>query len=1224
MGVQLGQTHAKQIQQLIQTYRELKHSLWYRLSSLNQSVRDPADYFDSETLQELEGLAEGAKVAKSDLISHNLRLYLEGCAGGLHFVVPDRVVPNNSHGNELLHGMNEDLSTALKLQHSLFRSIQVRRPAGKHPYVCFTLTGQLGTLSGINTEGLSVTTTTLLNVQGSHNSTEGLLITLLVRRILENCHDLNSATALVRSIHKQKQLAGNWSLCMTFGSEFSYLEHDGKTVRCLPHLSQIVSTNHQLLIDPQFENPSLKVPTHSINRRNRFLQLMSGESLDTTALELVKTALQDRFDLSQNAVQQASNMHTIKRVDHQISLVLQPSEKLLWVTPSAQQSDYLKIDLTKLLPEFNANSNSSSATTRDAEAKGSTTSTHSHSRFLTQTEFHQACLNVDPSENSQSKRVCSRFELKMVEKPLDTKPDEKQVPIGAAVILGENTRCLALFKQLKSKGIPVYTIPLEPGSIDVAINSLESIWKFNAIHHLFLMTEAVDLNQNQNFQLSETETDQIMQTYLVTQRWFQLLSDAKLFDQASLMAATSLGGDFGFGGHIQNAGGGAICGLVKGVRLELKMSHHVTSFRSCTIDCDSSCTAAQHANLLYQEWISANEEYEVGYLNGKRYVSRPVPINAVANAAFSVPENSNIIVTGGARGITAVVAHELGKRYRAKLHLIGSSPLPTISPEQRELSDAQKQSLKANIMREAREKGKHPIDAWKRFEKGIEIENTLQTLKAEGIETHYYACDITDETALNSVLNQIRTQSGPIHGIVHGAGFERASRFEKKQQQLVEQTFNVKVLGAKRLMTLTENDPLSFFLAFGSVSGRFGGVGQTDYCMANELLAKLVNAYRNSSSNIRATTFHWHAWDDVGMAVRPESKHIRQLLDLTFMPSTEGVQHLIDELEAGVPEGEILITERQTCLQHYPAFENISLERSESETLPLIDRVIEQSGSQSLIAEWQLDPRSDQFLTQHLFRERPLLPLVIGIEALAQVALQLQGINHYVQEIRDIQILNGMRFLTDKLQSAHLTAIDLGETVKSKLTCDFTNRKGKLLQKDRPYLQAEIVLSDRNFTQKLNATPPESSWYDVWYSEEDLVIYHGPIFRTVRQVSIDDEQGFGWTKLLAPSLEEIAGSRSLQGWTLPSALLDGCFYSCGIYLWHLLKGVVAIPAGIDRIQLGQLPQKGEECFVRMKFRDQVDNQGVFDLSLMKNDGTLILHVEGYRNLIVSRTPVDVH
>ena len=44
----------------------------------------------------------------------------------------------------------------------------------------------------------------------------------------------------------------------------------------------------------------------------------------------------------------------------------------------------------------------------------------------------------------------------------------------------------------------------------------------------------------------------------------------------------------------------------------------------------------------------------------------------------------------------------------------------------------------------------------------------------------------------------------------------------------------------------------------------------------------------------------WHAWGDVGMAVRPESRHVRKFHNMNFMPSLEGANHLIEELRAGL------------------------------------------------------------------------------------------------------------------------------------------------------------------------------------------------------------------------------------------------------------------------------------------------------------------------------------
>ena len=167
---------------------------------------------------------------------------------------------------------------------------------------------------------------------------------------------------------------------------------------------------------------------------------------------------------------------------------------------------------------------------------------------------------------------------------------------------------------------------------------------------------------------------------------------------------------------------------------------------------------------------------------------------------------------------------------------------------------------------------------------------TCKAFAEAGLDVTYHSADIANRDALEKLLAEIRRTSGPITGIVHGAGFERAASFEKKKLELVDATIRAKVDGAANLMALTRTDPLRFFVMFGSVSGRFGGVGQTDYCLANEMLAKLGAWYRKQRPDCPVTTFHWHAWDDVGMAVRPESKHIAKLHNITFMPAREGTR----------------------------------------------------------------------------------------------------------------------------------------------------------------------------------------------------------------------------------------------------------------------------------------------------------------------------------------------
>ena len=66
-----------------------------------------------------------------------------------------------------------------------------------------------------------------------------------------------------------------------------------------------------------------------------------------------------------------------------------------------------------------------------------------------------------------------------------------------------------------------------------------------------------------------------------------------------------------------------------------------------------------------------------------------------------------------------------------------------------------------------------------------------------------------------------------------------------------ERTVGGKLDGAAALMTLTEQDPVRYFIGFGSISGRFGANGLSDYSAANEMLAKLCDAYQARAARHR-------------------------------------------------------------------------------------------------------------------------------------------------------------------------------------------------------------------------------------------------------------------------------------------------------------------------------------------------------------------------------------
>src|SRR6185295_4931740 len=149
------------------------------------------------------------------------------------------------------------------------------------------------------------------------------------------------------------------------------------------------------------------------------------------------------------------------------------------------------------------------------------------------------------------------------------------------------------------------------------------------------------------------------------------------------------------------------------------------------------------------------------------------PEQALPERHADVRSGGTWVFTGGARGITAECALELGRRHQLKLHLIGTSPLREVDPSWRNLSADGLKALKLSVMREARTAKRNMDDEWSRVQKDIEIDRSLRAFADAGVEAHYHACDVTDPTAMAAVLETVRRTSGPIEGIVHGAGIER-------------------------------------------------------------------------------------------------------------------------------------------------------------------------------------------------------------------------------------------------------------------------------------------------------------------------------------------------------------------------------------------------------------------------------------------------------------------
>jgi acyl transferase domain-containing protein len=512
-----------------------------------------------------------------------------------------------------------------------------------------------------------------------------------------------------------------------------------------------------------------------------------------------------------------------------------------------------------------------------------------------------------PTPAAHKENVTSRYVIRLT-------PAARCAPVsrlaaleGHTLIYGAGPLASAVSQRLAAGGGRA-TILAPSSDLNSLLARVDRLLATDLPQHLMLLSGCEPPDIATPTAWRQLQASMLLGPFQLAQRWVGAVTKANQAAQATLTAVSALGGDFGLGCQNVCISGGALAGLAKGIRTE----HPALAVR--VVDVDARLDPHRAADALVQEIESRDGELEVALTPDDRRVVRHALLPAVQSVGVAPPAAGDTwIVTGGARGVTAVVARELGRRFGLRLHLLGTTAPAGIDPAWLDMSAQALQSVRTETLLSARAQGQDPLAVWNHLEKSLEIARTLRTLREAGCQATYHACDISDWTALDSTLTKICTVSGPISGILHGAGYELAAKLEKKKLEHVERTISAKAEGAAALMALTERDPVRFFLAFGSISGRFGGMGQADYSLANELLAKQVDEWRGRHPHARATTFHWHAWDEVGMAARPESRFALEGFGMQLMPTAEGTAHVLEELAAGLPEPEVIFAQPRFC-----------------------------------------------------------------------------------------------------------------------------------------------------------------------------------------------------------------------------------------------------------------------------------------------------------------------
>ena len=209
------------------------------------------------------------------------------------------------------------------------------------------------------------------------------------------------------------------------------------------------------------------------------------------------------------------------------------------------------------------------------------------------------------------------------------------------------------------------------------------------------------------------------------------------------------------------------------------------------------------AKALATELLEGGGEAEVALpASGGRFTLRSVERTVAPGAPVIVPGDV-VVVSGGARGVTAACIEEWARESRARFVLLGRTSLAAEAACCAGVAD--EAGLKKALLAEARSQGLSPAPAelGARVHEVLsnrEIRRTLAAIQAAGGEARYEAVSVEDAGALRAVLARVRADWGPVAGLVHAAGVLADRKISEKTDGQFDRVFDTKVKGLLALL----------------------------------------------------------------------------------------------------------------------------------------------------------------------------------------------------------------------------------------------------------------------------------------------------------------------------------------------------------------------------------------------------------------------------------------
>jgi len=303
-----------------------------------------------------------------------------------------------------------------------------------------------------------------------------------------------------------------------------------------------------------------------------------------------------------------------------------------------------------------------------------------------------------------------------------------------------------------------------------------------------------------------------------------------------------------------------------------------------------------------------------------------------------------VLVTGGAKGITAECALAFALKFNCQMALVGSSLL------------------------------------------NEEIQTTLKKYSANGLTARYYSCNVSDSEAVERLIAQITDEMGAITTVIHGAGLNIPRKAETVTAEEALKEISPKLFGALNIIQSLNLSHLECFIALTSIIGITGMPGNAWYAFSNEAL-DLTMRNLKLSSGVETISFAFSVWDELGMGARMGSTKGLAKMGIGAINPEHGIEEFLRWLDMKTDDQQIVVSAALGGLDTWPV-----KSQNKYSAGRYIEEIIHLEEGKQLIVRATLNPKDDLYLNDHNFNGSLLFPTVFGMEAMTQAAAHLTGV----------------------------------------------------------------------------------------------------------------------------------------------------------------------------------------------------------------------------------------